>query len=339
MKVHRILLFVGSFAFAPLPGMAQIVQTTHGPVEFIGLNRWTVEMIRDTMAVRAPGKPLGQCAAVLQEIGFPAASSSHMMGPNGREYVVVTVVKPHDSIRIREKPLYPDSLPDISAWRSAAETFRANNRAFQIAISWYSFYRSGDTAAARQILAMAENHADAVQQFWRFLDQHRSEADYQHALWNLSNDGNLRNRAVAAAILGSFGDRDLTWWTLLDAQRDPHDAIAATAQQVLQSLTRAPRHVDWEPAQASIRYLLNGTNVFLFVGTLDVLRTTGISPSLAPALLRGGGGLLLAHLQAEHKANRDAAHAFLVHLSGEDFGHDVAAWARWIGTLSAKSAA
>lgn len=334
MKTRWVLLFVSSFALFPARSAAQVVQTANGPVEFIGLKRWTVEMIRDTMAVKAPGQPLGQCAAVLQKVGFPAASSNHIMNEDGTEYVVVTVVEPHDRARVREKPLFADSLPAIHAWHEATEIFRSSNRGFQRAVSWYDLHRSGDTTAIRQIVAMAGNHAAEVQQFWRFLDHHRSEADFQRAVWTLNNDGNVANRAVAAAILGSFGDHDLTWWTLLDAQRDPIDAIAGTAQQVLQSLVRAPKSVDWEPAQASLRHLLNGTNVFVFAGTLDVLGKTGINPALAPTLLRNGGAdLLLAHLNAKHKAKRDAAHSFLVHLAGQDLGSDTAAWAQWIGTL------
>jgi hypothetical protein len=57
-------------------------------IEFIGLKRWSVEMIRDTMAVRAPGQPLGECAVVLQRIGFPSASSAEFDRPGSRHIVV-----------------------------------------------------------------------------------------------------------------------------------------------------------------------------------------------------------------------------------------------------------
>src|SRR4028118_771953 len=80
---------------------AQIVDTPEGRVEFIGLDKWNVERIKAVMAEKAPGKPLGQCAAVLVQIGFPSASSASIGKIDGKDYQVVTLVEPDKANLLR----------------------------------------------------------------------------------------------------------------------------------------------------------------------------------------------------------------------------------------------
>ena len=313
---------------------AQAAPDTTPGIEFIGLKQWTVQMIRDTMAVKAPGAPLGQCAVLLEAIGFPSASSAEFIR-EGHRHIVVTLVEPADSARVRLRPERPDSSPDRPAWRGVDSLFRARNPAFATAVSLVYVHRAGDTAAERVALRPTRGDSADVRQVWAFLDAHRSQHDLEEALWVLATDGNSANLAVAVAILGNFAEHEPAWWALMDAQRSSRGAVAATAMQVLRSMTQ--RHVptvDWRPAAASIRALLAGTNVFAFAQTLDVLRTTRVSPALAAELLgNGNGDLVLAHLGAAEPFLREAAHGFLVQVSGQDLGDDAAAWANWLARL------
>lgn len=288
-------------------------------------------MIRDTMAARAPGKPLGECAAILVQIGFPSASSARFVDEGRPPRTVVTVVEPDDSARVKPRPVPTDSFPDRPEWSLATRLFVTHNRDFQAAIRSYTPGRVRGRGAGP-----ASADSAVMAGMWAFLDEHHSTDDFEAAIWVLAADANPTNQAVAAAILGNFADRDLAWWTLMDAQRSPHAAVAATSQQILSAMARrALRPVDWAPVLPSIRHLLQGTNVYLFAGTLEILTRTRISPSLASALLRDGAGdLLLAHLASQEDALRGPAHAFLVQLAGRDLGDDPVAWSRWIAELA-----
>lgn len=307
---------------------AQVVRTPEGTVEFVGLKRWTVEMIRDSMAVKAPGVPLGQCAAILTQLGFPSATSDQYVDERGEEYAVVSVVEPEDSARISFRPEPRDSSAERRGWEAGTRMIHTRPRGFQAAVRGYAAYRAGDSAGVRTELRRAGRDSADVPKLWAFLDRHRSEADERRAMRVVAHDANVANRVVAETILGNFDGNDRVWWTLIDLQRSRSAAVAATAGQVLASMAqRSRRSVPWGPAAPAIRSLLAGTNVYLFTPTLGLLRATAITPALAKPIVGGGNGeLLLAHLAAHQPHVRDAAHVFLVQLAGTDLGYDVDAW-------------
>ena len=329
-NVATVALFLVAFdSFAS----AQVVVTPQGQVEFIGLKRWTVQMIRDSMAVHAPGKPLGQCAVVLRNLGFPSADAREVRIAGEPALTVVTLVEPEDSARVRPRPAPADSVADLPQWAPATRIFRGDNYAFQVALNLRGF-RQDSISQAAEISRRRANESN-VRVLWRFLDAHRSQRDLEHALRTLRSDANLANSAVALAILGNFGERDAVWWRLLDVARDVRPGIAATAEQVLTRLVVTnPRRVDWAPAVPTLRSLLRGTNVFELTSVFGVLTTTKISPRLAPVLLRDGGGdLALAYMSARYPRGRDLARRFLIQLAGRDLGDDADVWASWIASF------
>lgn len=333
MKRASALLSAALLFSLTLPAVAQVVETPEGPVEFVGLEKWTVDDVKKVMAEKAPGEPLGRCGAVLQEAGFPSAIAGFYPQPDGKIYTVTKVVEPHraDRIKMKKEADFLASRPAIPAWKVATDLIQTKPNSFQMGLLSYI---PGQGAPAE---VKETNGADpeAMRALWSFLATRRSEADRDLALWTLANDGNPTNRIAASAVLINFGGSDLTWWTLLDAQRDPFGMVSGTAQQVLAKLAREKRTVDWEPALTTVRHLLNGTNVSNFDTTLRVLMATGLPKETAPVLLRDGGGdLLLAHLKAQHEPARRFSHRFLQHLSGQDFGTDVAAWKKWIDGLA-----
>jgi hypothetical protein len=331
----RMIWLVG-LVLLPLTGVdGQVVATPEGTVEFIGLDRWTVSMIEDTMAVHAPDEPLGQCAAVLQQVGFPAASASHYRDADGTAHILVTVVEPHLADRIQPRVAFPDSVPDRSGWAFAHEFFRSENRAFQRAVQLRGVFLEADQDIRSELLSFIGPDTLEVGRYWDFLEEHRDPDVLVIALWTLENDRNWRNRIIAATLLTSFPNDDLVWHALLAAQRDSYAPVAGTAAQALRSLmAQGSREVDWAGATDTIRALLLGTNVFHYRNTLDVLRQTGIDSRLAPDLLReGGADLLLAHLAATHPEPREAARGFLAQISGKDLGSDRSAWEEWLALL------
>ena len=333
-QMNRFVLAVVLLSI-PMTLSGQVVETPEGVVEFIGLRRWTIPMIQDSMALHAPSEHLGQCAALLKQLGFVSASALLREGPDGQRRTIVTVVEPDRADRIRLRVPVGDSLSDVSEWRPAILIFSEHNRAFQPAIQWRGALLQQDTTTITQLLQFAGDRASQIQAFWQFLDEHRGEADLEKALQILTNDQNGTNAAIAAAILTNFPHEPRAWWALLDAHRDSREYVAATASQALSGLLMAgPRKIDWMPVVPAIRALLDGTNVFVLEGVLSMLASTGVDPDLAPALLReGGADLVLARLRASDELTRRSAHSFLVQISRINRGDDPAAWEAWIASL------
>lgn len=324
-------IFLFSFAFQI---SAQVVETKEGTVEFIGLEKWTIKEIENLMKEKAPGKPLGQCAAVLSEIGFPSASVYKVGVIDGKDYNVVTVVEPQRADLVREKPDFPDKLSDSEKWQDGINILKKNKIAFQYGLNLYQLHLKNDTEKLNKLLPKNQIDIAVVQDFWKFLESQRTDENLQLAVWTLNNDGNKYNRILAAAVLSNFQNNDLTWWTLLDAQRDPLDPVSATASQVLEGFgAYQSRKINWVPAQNSLRYLLNGTKVFLYIPTLKMLINTKISPELGRLIAKDGSYLLLAYLKANYKPHAETARNFLVQISGRDFGYDAEKWAEWLKTL------
>ncbi|MCD6376682.1 MAG: hypothetical protein J7L94_14225, partial [Caldisericaceae bacterium] len=77
-----------SFSFTE----GQIIDTPYGKAEIIGLNNWSLQQLLDTLTIKAPGKSIDQCAAILKKIGFPDASVVRYFNKDGNFYSVVTIV-------------------------------------------------------------------------------------------------------------------------------------------------------------------------------------------------------------------------------------------------------
>src|SRR5262249_17398001 len=164
------------------------------------------------------------------------------------------------------------------------------------------------------------------------LQQRATEIDFSLALERISQDGDFRNRAIAAMVLMNFGTRDATWHALVSGMRDANEVVRAVCAKSLLSLARyTPRRIDWEPAIAYLNALLSGTSLFAYSWVIEILVQTEVSPDLARPLLKGSAKeLLLAYLAATHQREREVARQFLTRLSGKDFGFDGDLWRDWI---------
>jgi hypothetical protein len=312
----------------------EILETPTTRLELIGLKRWTLAMIQDSLARYAPGDSLTShaCAAILRgKLGFAdAAVQYYAPGLEGKMkgYFAVPVVEPQDSARVRYRARPRDSVPDRADWAAALAIFREHNQVFQSAIQSPPFL-------------MGRTHPDSVElrlalarPFLEFLRAHRTERDRRSALWTLAHDANLYHRAVAAVVLAGFPESDSTWWALADALRDQDGMVSGTASQVLSTLSRsAVRTVNWAPVTDGVRAVLDGTDLFAHNALLDALAATKVDRALASALLRGGGDLVLAKLRSQDPIAARAAHRFLAQVSGRDFGQNATAWETWIRNL------
>jgi hypothetical protein len=317
----------------------QVVDTERGRVEFIGLKHWTVTGLIDALRAVEPDRPLHACAAVLTDkLGFPDASVIIYPGEGGM-YTVVTVIEPEDSARVRYLRAPGDTMAPVAGWQAAISMFEDDPSVVQMGLLYYGYLLAGKSDSAHSIVTDLADYTDPVKvnALWGFLQEHGGRKDRELALRTLTNDGNAANRVIAAALLANSADSDLTWWRLVDALRDPDAQVRSTARDVLFTLSmHVPREVDWEPATGSLRWLLNGTNLFAFTATLDLLRRTRVPQRLTGELLSDNAELLLAYLNAEHEMTRQTAQEFLVQLSGLEYT-TYEQWEHWIGQLTRDS--
>ena len=112
-----------------------ILETPAARLELIGLKRWTLGMIQDSLARYAPGESLAShaCAAILrQKLGFADAAAQYYSPSPGstKGYWAVPVVEPQDSARVRYRELPRDSLPTVRSGRQLSSLSGSAIRSF-----------------------------------------------------------------------------------------------------------------------------------------------------------------------------------------------------------------
>lgn len=297
---------------------SQVYKLDKGKIEFIGLNNWDGQTLLDTLSTIAPNKPIRACAADLKtKLNFADASVVVYLSDDYTPYTVVTVVEPELCERIKYKETPPDELPTIKEWKVGAEILKHDPSIIHASIITYGKILAGNKDSATVLLSKMQIEKSAMEPFWLFLQKHSSKLDRDLALWCLENDGNPTNRKLSILILLNFADSDIVWWKLLDIQRVSDARISSLAILALRTMSKElKRKVNWQPAENIIKYILNGTNPFAFLTTLNVLSSTEISKDLKESILRDSSDLLLAYLRAKHSQSRQSAINFVSQISG-----------------------
>lgn len=330
-----ILAFAVAACTSPPSRTPTVLLVPGKSIEVVGLQRWTIAMMQDSLAKYAPGTTLDShaCAAALRyQLGFAdAAATSYELPGDSLERVVVIVVEPQDSARVRHRVAPMDTLAPRHEWAPVIRVLSEHPGPFQMSLWRYRAWRGGDSTALR---GLSGADSIAVLGVWRFLAARESRADKEAALGTVHADPNFRNRMAAVALLSNFTNDDRVLHALLRAQLEADGPVGAMASLVLSSFAQtSPRPVDWGPVAPELHQMLRGTALFHLTGTMRLLAATGVDSSLAVPLLRDGGEMLLAFAAAEHTDLRDSAHRLLVALRGKDLGHDAEVWARWVRGL------
>lgn len=319
----RLLLLLLIVVGCGSVGRSQVVETSKGEVEFIGLEQWTPAMIQAKLGYSSTDA-LHYCAAELKKrLGFPDSVVA-VYPEDGKLYTVITVVEPQEAGRVQYRPEPSTAIPTPDGWRNLLAI--VEQKKFINSVLDYGQSLKGAARVERPPVQ------DSDKAWWHLLQQRRSEKDYQQALRRLTQDGDYRNRVIAAMILMNFADHNEAWLALMDCVRDQNPFVNLTCYQGLITLTTyVPRKVDWAKAVPSIHHILSGTNLFAFKFVLNTLTKTQMSGKLTPLLLRTDGAtLVIAYLNAHHQDEKEAARQFLMQLSGRDFGYDSERWKAWI---------
>jgi hypothetical protein len=320
------VLFTAFAGLVSSTASAQVVRTSTGSVEFLGLEKWTPVEIQERLGY-ASSDQLHYCAADLKKLGFPEVAvvgySEH-----GYRNAVVTVVEPDRAAEVVYKS-QPSQHVSLSADWERLKKFVKEPGFLEGGVLDYSRSLPGSLA---NLPWLAEG---TPQTWWPALRGYDHEGDFQRARQILDQAEEPEARAVAAIVLMNFASDEAAWRSLVSGLRDRNGLVQATCLQALNSLaTYHPRKVDWAPVIPDLIDLLHGTDLFAFQFVLKTLTTTKIDTALAgPLLGHGGARLVVAYLRANHDEQRDLAHAFLVQIAGRDLGSAPLSWEKWVASL------
>lgn len=328
-------------AWLPSNAGAQVAyDSPRGRVEVLGLRRWTLRMLQDSIRHYVPGQELHDAACMVtlrDSLHFTDVSVERLEwdipGEPKRSYLTIKLIEPEQAKRVQW---------DVRA-RNAHTSLIADYAPLLLPVTdssggvWIGrivhWLQSADTSRRQRAMAEAPPSARAdAERVFAFLERTRGEQDRRRAMAVLRRDGFWVNRMAAVIVLSNFTALDSTWWTLARALRDPDEAVRLAASDIIRASPTRP--VDWSGATQDLRLLVGGTNLLAMDNVFDMLAKTSVAPELAPALLRDNADWILDHLAAETPMASDGAHRLLVGLnSGRDLGRSRSAWEAWIRTL------
>lgn len=313
-------------------GVGQVLDGPEGPVEFIGLERWTAQGLFDAIQQTAPDQPLGACAATMKSaLGFADAGVfGYLESTTSRSERYTVIIGIEDQARVRYRTAGSETIDLPESWQALASV--ADGDLGTLGMARELFDLRHDRETARKFAELFDSDLAAIEGVWELIAALDGEQDRFLAHEILANDASWTSRAIAATVLLNFGEHDAAWHDLVSATIDPIGQVSGAATSVLRSLVQmeSGRSVRWDAAREPIAAVLDGTNPFAFQEVVRALATTGIEPALGKQLIREAPDLLLAHVGAEHESTRESALSLLKAVSGEDFGADPEAWSEWL---------
>lgn len=310
-------------------------------IEVIGLRRWSISMIDDSLAKYAPGESLASHACIgnlRDKLGFVDADISRFVQVEIRENdstrterIMLLVREPQDSARIHRVrlPMMDDS-GHVAQWKPITAAFRSRSHLFT---TFASSYLTRDPFSPGRDTSTPEDSAAATAML-RVLAKEHSAAGYARALRALRTLPSNPDRAAAALILSRFPERDEAWYALLAAATEDHQMLSSDiAMSALDAMSRVRTSIDWRPVLGTLHDVLDGRALPALSPLIQILNRTGVRRAAAPALLRNGGEMLTSLLELSRPELSAPAHTLLVSLRGEDLGTQPDPWRRWIATL------
>jgi len=319
-------IILGVTLALPLAGQSvpTVVRDAEGrSVYVLGLRRWTVGMLQDSLRKYAPTVSLHShaCAAVLRyTLGFADASAVRLRSERQPDIVLVHVREPQDSGRVHYRLLPLDSLTPAQRWLSATTAFRSGREAFDRGAS---AFLASDTLTDSLSLAVKA-----------FLQSAADETTYAEALATLDTSPNYQDRIVATLVVANHPNRTTTWSALLRAIRESDGPVKSYAARVLRAIAKRSQAPDWEVLAPQVHAILDGTSLFFLDAVVEVLNARPeIGPAHARAFLTGGGEMLLNRAHLDQPLFARSALRLLTKLRGEDLGSDATVWTAWVASL------
>ena len=310
-------------------------------VEVLGLERWTLRMLQDSVSRYVPGQKLHDAACMVTlrySLKFRDAmvrTYSGFSGPDSKqEFLSIRVAEPGSGPRWRTIPPndFMSLLPDYAGLLLPVTDSAGSIWTTRIDVGLY--FR--DSEQRTRMLSRGDSARRAAMQadgdrVLVFLESHRSDTDRLRAMRSLDSNSVYANRMAAAYVLSNFPEHDATWHTLVRAMRDPHEGVRGAAQLALSTMSQ--RTIDWAPVSTELRMLLGGANLSALDDVMSMLVDTKVSSTLTPSLVRQNGVWITRLLMSEAPQVSTRTRVLLVALNGgSDLGASPTAWRRWIAS-------
>lgn len=339
LKNIVVAVALGTITAAALPAQSPVVvQQGKRTVEVMGLEKWTVRMLEDSIERVAPGQKLGDaaCMATLRyTLGFRDALVRRYVGFDrndpDKQFVSVRVIEPSrvDPWRRVSSNKFESLLPEYAALILPVTDSTGSVWPVRLMFA----YQVADSARRAEMLSSADSLALIdYQRSERFLASQSSSAQRDRAIAVLDSSASPSNRMAAALVLLKHPSEERARLALTRALRDPHEGVRSIASISLQYFPA--QRVDWTPLIGDLRALLAGANLEQTETVMDMLVDTGVGPSLAAPLLRGNSRWVLQLLASKAPMTAASTRRFLTALNnGADLGATPGAWAKWAQTL------
>lgn len=342
MTIPRSILYMAILLAATASqGTSQVLAGPRGPVEFIGLKRWTAPELLEAIQRIDPDRPLHACAITMKsQLGFADAAVAVHYDSYSLDFLMSDAAEPYTVIigveggtRVRYRTPGSETLPLPERWQALKSLAEGNFGTLVMAAEM--FHSRHDPERVREhveVVGIDPAHLDPI---WEQIEAMDGERDRLLARALLERDESWSSRAAAAVVLVNFSAHDATWHDLISTLVHPETRVQGAAEAVLRGFLKAERHrpVRWTGAWEPLSALLDGTNPFAFQAVLGVLVATEIEPEFGKQLIRGASDLVLAHVGVAHEGTRETAMDLLTMVSGEDLGADPDAWSEWLSGL------
>lgn len=350
MFKRLMFLFATVFCLSTVSQVfGEVLDGPRGPVEFIGLEKWTASDLFDAIQEVDPDRPFRACAAVMKrDLEFPDAAAFGFVKnlEDGSRELYTVVVGVEDSSSVKYRKAGNDTLDLPESWQKLL--VGVEDEYYTYSAAAYVRLLLSIPETAKQLAELPEVEAtetsyefaemfgataevfDMVSSFFNEIDK---DSDYSLALEVLVKDERWSARFVATLVLSHFPRDHESWYGLIDSLIDPAQQVRDVGTKLVEGLVRAEKAVSipWSEARGTLVALFGGTYPFAFNKVLNALVATEIDPTLGRELVKEQPRLLLAFAGAEHEKTRTPAQVFLKTISGEETEQSVDAWKAWLG--------
>ncbi len=308
--------------------LSQTLKISGTTVEVIGLKKWNLKMLQDSLKKHDISLTSGMCAATMRySLGFADAA---VIGIKS-EYRLVTLTEPQDSSHIRYRPMPFDTTPGRAEWSEMEHLAKVFPEQFVLAVAKYPAYKDSAISALPPDL---RKDSTAIRKLWNFIRAHNTPSDEKAAIMALKSASQVADRRTAMAIAMNFPESDSVWAAVASGMIETDGPIKLLAADAIRGFIAAGhRPSSWEAIAPTVSAILNGTSQFMIFEAMDLVESIKPDSVLSKSLLKDGGSLLLAYASLQRPRYRERALTTLRTLSGKDFGADVSKWQAWVASL------
>jgi hypothetical protein len=264
---------VAALAIFTLPSFAQnVVQEDGNTIEFLGLKKWTVKQLQDSVRKHDSRGKLGFCAATLKSnLKFCDASVIFF----SKDSLIITVIEPQDSLLVKRNAYFAGDAPLTREWDTFQETFAS--KVFEKGLATETQFNTDDsaTSAMREFIKEAPSFVKfdsvAFQNIRTALRKNPVPVEQLAKVIRYSWDA--YSRGVAALAMTKFPDNDTCLQSVLYAMNDiGASTTTVNAVEYFSIMLRhRTREIALAPLYNELRPLVNGSNLFAYHDILKLI--------------------------------------------------------------------